>query len=208
MIKYYDADGDGSISYEEFIRGLRDKLSKRKESMILKAFAQLDKDGSGVVTVGEVIHLYDVIQHPDFKNHSKTKEQIVGELLDNFDGKAGNNDAKLTLAEFMDYYADLAMSTPSEAYFVQLLESTWGVAEDEESQVYKGEIMRIVALMRNRLIDISNNSQEEYVLRKIFNDYDTNKSGNITIDELAALVAKLGVSVERKFLSGLLKVID
>lgn len=39
-------------------------------------------------------------------------------------------------------------------------------------------------------------------------DFDTNKSGNITIDELAALIAKLGVAVERKFLTGLLKTID
>jgi Ca2+-binding EF-hand superfamily protein len=29
-MKYYDVDGDGNISYEEFIRGLRDPLTERK----------------------------------------------------------------------------------------------------------------------------------------------------------------------------------
>lgn len=58
------------------------------------------------------------------------------------------------------------------------------------------------------MLDVSNNSQEEYMLRKLFQQFDTNKSGNITIDELAGMVAQLGVSVDRKFLNGLMKVID
>jgi len=100
------------------------------------------------------------------------------------------------------------MSVPSEDYFVQLLESTWGCSEDSDSKLFKDQIMRVIGLMRNRLIGISNSSQEEYVLRKIFNDFDTNKSGNLTLDELAALAAKLGVSVERKYLQGIMRAVD
>jgi Ca2+-binding EF-hand superfamily protein len=128
--------------------------------------------------------------------------------LDQFDGAQGNGDGKITRAEFFDYYTDLSMSLPSEVYFVQMLESTWGIAEDEGSKVYKDEVMRVVSLMRNRLTDLSNNSQEEYVLKKMFTDFDANKSGNLTIDELAAMVAKLGVSVDRKYLHGLMKEVD
>ena len=54
----------------------------------------------------------------------------------------------------------------------------------------------------------SNNSQEEYTLRKIFKDFDSNGSGTITLDELTAMLAKLGISIERKYVSGLLKIID
>jgi Ca2+-binding EF-hand superfamily protein len=46
-MKYYDVDGDGNISYEEFLSGLRDELSERRVKMVQKAFAHLDKDGSG-----------------------------------------------------------------------------------------------------------------------------------------------------------------
>jgi Ca2+-binding EF-hand superfamily protein len=45
--------------------------------------------------------------------------------------------------------------------------------------------------LRQRLVTVSNGSQEEYKLRQIFNDFDANKSGMLTIDELAALMAKL-----------------
>jgi len=46
-MKFYDVDGDGNISYEEFMSGLRDELSERRVNMVRKAFAMLDTDGSG-----------------------------------------------------------------------------------------------------------------------------------------------------------------
>ena len=57
-----------------------------KNQTIYQMISDLDKDGSGVVTVAEVMHLYDVQQHPEFKAHKKTQEQLIGEFLDGFDG--------------------------------------------------------------------------------------------------------------------------
>lgn len=45
-------------------------------------------------------------------------------------------------------------------------------------------------------------------LKKIFNDFDLNHSGNLTIDELTNLIAKLKISVERKYVYPFFKVID
>ena len=45
-------------------------------------------------------------------------------------------------------------------------------------------------------------------LRKIFNDFDLNHSGALTIDEVTNLIAKLKISVERKFVYPFFKVID
>ena len=55
---------------------------------------------------------------------------------------------------------------------------------------------------------MSNSSTEEFVLRKIFNDFDTNASDTITIDELAAMIAGLKLSCERKYLYGIFKILD
>lgn len=63
-------------------------------------------------------------------------------------------------------------------------------------------------MMRQRLMVISNSSQDEFVLRKIFKDFDTNNSGSITMDELAAMLSKLGISVERKYISAIIKALD
>lgn len=59
-MKYYDVDGDGNITYEEFIRGLREPLSDRRKKMVQKAFALMDKNGSGEITISDVDAIYDV----------------------------------------------------------------------------------------------------------------------------------------------------
>ena len=30
LLKFYDVDGDGNISYDEFVRGLRDPMNERR----------------------------------------------------------------------------------------------------------------------------------------------------------------------------------
>jgi len=42
----------------------------------------------------------------------------------------------------------------------------------------------------------------------MFNDFDSNGNGTITLDELAALMAHLQISCERKYLQSLLSVLD
>lgn len=44
LMKFYDVDGDGNISYDEFVSGLKDELSERRLTMVKKAFAMLDRD--------------------------------------------------------------------------------------------------------------------------------------------------------------------
>jgi len=62
--------------------------------------------------------------------------------------------------------------------------------------------------MRQRLLVTSGNSAEEFVLRKIFKDFDTNQSGTLTIDEMTAMLAKLGISVERKYINAMMRELD
>lgn len=86
--------------------------------MVLKAFAMMDKDGSGIITLQDICNIYDVSKNPDFIERRLTKDQILTNFLNQFDGLRGNNDGKVTLDEFMDYYRDLSMSMPSDEYFV------------------------------------------------------------------------------------------
>jgi len=51
LMKFYDVDGDGNITYEEFIRGLRDPLTARRKAMVDKAFALIDRNNSGTITI-------------------------------------------------------------------------------------------------------------------------------------------------------------
>lgn len=85
----------------------------------------LDKNGEGTITIEDIAGIYDVSMNPEFLEGRKTREEILADFLNNFDGARGNNDGEVSRDEFFDYYTDLSMSTPSDEYFVRMMESTW-----------------------------------------------------------------------------------
>ena len=46
------------------------------------------------------------------------------------------------------------------------------------------------------------------MLRQLFKLFDINASGDLTLDELGAMLAKLGISCERKYITALFKRFD
>ncbi|MFS8160029.1 MAG: EF-hand domain-containing protein [Candidatus Roizmanbacteria bacterium] len=46
------------------------------------------------------------------------------------------------------------------------------------------------------------------MLRKLFKDFDLNQSGALTIDEMGGMLAKLGISVDRKYINALMRELD
>jgi len=96
----------------------------------------------------------------------------------------GNNDGVVTKQEWTDYYTDLAMSTPSDEYFVKMMESVWNICEDETATVTQEQIKHLTKTMRAKLLDFSGGQTEEMVLRNTFREFDRNEDGVLTADEL------------------------
>jgi Ca2+-binding EF-hand superfamily protein len=100
------------------------------------------------------------------------------------------------------------VSVPSEESFIKLVETSWGLSEDEQSVAFVDKVKELMTMMRQRLRTLSNQTEEEFKLRQIFKTFDLNNSGTITIDELAAMMAKLGIVVDRKYVNALLRALD
>lgn len=207
-MKYFDLDGDQQINLEEFIRGLRDELTERREAMVWRAFALMDRDGSGKIEAKDIAHLYDVSQHREFIEGTKTKDEILADFLNSFDSVRGNDDGVVSKEEWHEYYTDLSVSIPSDDYFVQMMESTWNICEDEDDSEYHAKINQYVDYVYSQLTNLTGGSTDQGLIQKIFEDFDLNQNSIITIDEFANMVAKLEIAVERKYLRGIFREID
>lgn len=62
--------------------------------------------------------------------------------------------------------------------------------------------------MQSQLQNLTGGSKDGNLVRKVFDDFDLNQNDMITIDEFANMVAKLEISIERKYLRGIMRGID
>lgn len=73
-MKFYDVNGDGSLSYEEFIKVLREPLTERRLKVVQKAFNSIDTQGAGVITVTDAVNAINVTASKEFQKGTKTAE--------------------------------------------------------------------------------------------------------------------------------------
>ena len=145
--------------------------------------------------------------HKEFIAGKKTKEQILTEFLNNFEGTEGNKDGKITMEEFFDYYTDFSMTIASDDYFAAMIESAWMITESETTPAFKSQIDGVEATLKSKLKSITKKA-DLLLIKKIFGEFDRSKSGALTIDEFSGMLAKLGISIERKYLVSLFNKID
>jgi Ca2+-binding EF-hand superfamily protein len=95
---------------------------------------------------------------------------------------------------------------PSDEYFVKMMESTWQCPENDNDPVGKASVQMLLKEVRLRILELAKNDPK--ILKKIFSDFDLNQSGHITIDEATNMIAKLKISVERKYVYPFFKIVD
>lgn len=54
LISIADVDGDGLIDYNEFVASTMHLSKLEKEEVLQKTFMQLDRDGSGTISIDEL----------------------------------------------------------------------------------------------------------------------------------------------------------
>jgi hypothetical protein len=119
---------------------VRGELNEFRRGIIEKAFRKIDKDGSGEIDIDDIKDLYNATKHPDVVQGRKTEQQILVEFLETFETHHNikNNtsrDAKITLEEFTEYYANISVSIDNDDYFALMMNNSWNLKGD--AQTYK-----------------------------------------------------------------------
>jgi len=125
IIKNFDTNRDGKLSFDEFIRAMRGDLNDRRLDMVHQAYKVLDKDGSGLVTIKDIEIAYDVSFHPDFRSGRKTKDEVLREFMSVWE--THKKDGIVTVEEFEDYYKDVSCSVDEDDYFELMIRNAWHI---------------------------------------------------------------------------------
>ena len=126
VVKYFDTNKDGKISFDEFLRAVRGDLNSRRREMVHMAYNVLDKTGDGLVTIDDIMEAYDPTYHPDFQSGRKSKEEVLREFMTVWE--THKRDGIVTMEEFEDYYKDISASIDSDDYFELMIRNAWHIA--------------------------------------------------------------------------------
>ena len=108
---------------------LQGNLNPRRRDMILAAYEQLDRDGSGVVTLSDIKQAYSVKDHPEVKAGKKSEEEALREFMDQWE--TDSKDGTITREEFLDYYKDVSASVDDDDYFELMIRNAWHISGGE-----------------------------------------------------------------------------
>lgn len=114
----------------------------------------------------------------------------------------------ITKEVFMEVMTDLSNSIPSDEYFAHLVGKTWGIEEDATLKVDPQYLKSIIREIRLKLMTMTTGSQDEYIFRKLFKEFDLNNSNLLTIDELSEMIRKMGITVTQDYLQEVFKTFD
>lgn len=127
IFEAFDRDSSGLVSLTEFLAAMRGPLNERRAAVVDRAFAKLDKDGSGHVTIDDLKGVYDLKFHPGVQAGKVSEDAALGEFLGNWDVK--DADGLVTKEEFRQYYVDVGASMDSDEYFEAMIIKAWQLEE-------------------------------------------------------------------------------
>jgi len=130
VLTAFDRNGDGVIDFDEFLRGVRGKLNRRRRELILMAYDVLDVDNSGIVNRADIEKAYDVSQNPDVVTGKKSPDEALTEFMSQWEGTT-TTDGIITREEFLDYYKDVSASVDDDDYFELMIRNAWHISGGE-----------------------------------------------------------------------------
>ena len=149
LFDHFDRDGNGTLTYEEFLSNVRGPLSQPRIEVIDQAFDILDLDKDGSILPDEIAQRFDASQHPDVLQGKCTQQDVYRDFLDTFD-VGGVKDHRVTRQEFRNYYHNVSCSIDSDAYFIQMIRNAWHMGAKSTTAATTAAVVVVAAAAAER----------------------------------------------------------
>jgi Ca2+-binding EF-hand superfamily protein len=123
LFSHFDESRDGLISMTEFMTAIRGEMNDYRREVVMAAYDVLDRDGSGMVTVEDMMALYDMSADVMVAEGRKTIEEASREFMATWEVTP---DGMLTREEFLEYYKDLSAEIQEDEEFEAIVRAAWG----------------------------------------------------------------------------------
>lgn len=142
IFNMFDPDRNGLINYNEFLRGMMGEMNERRTALVMRAFAIIDRDGSGTLDKSDIKGSYNASKHPDVLARKRTEDDVLSEFLDTFEAQFAirnqgqTRDGRVSQDEWLEYYQGISASIDNDDYFEVMMTNAWNL--DGKKPVQKG----------------------------------------------------------------------
>ena len=133
LFHVFDTGRSGSIDYEEFLYGVRGKMNEFRQGFCMRAYAIMDADKNGSLTLSDIKLKYNAKKHPKVISGEMTEDEVLYEFMDTFETHHNDaigstqNDHVITTKEWLSYYDNVSMSIDDDAYFEVMMTNAWNL---------------------------------------------------------------------------------
>ena len=115
----------GFILCNDVEHAIYGSMSDSRMRMVRRAFRELDGNGNGFITAGELAQRMKVSKHPAVLAGTKTQKQVLRHTMRVFDV---TGDGVISRAEWEHHFGELSSGIPYDADFEQLVDSMVGTS--------------------------------------------------------------------------------
>ena len=169
------------VDYKAFVNGLRLPLEGTRMAVVKEAFCKINCEPDA--TCFTVAQAKEAFSYDEFDKWCQAIE-------------VPENDIEVvTWDMFSDFYADISMAMFDDQKFVELVAASWTVTDAEKFNVCQKDIETLVGAIRHNLMKYgSARHTEEFVLRELFREFDTARSGLMTLADLKNILFKINLA--------------
>jgi len=131
LFKLFDVDNSGSVSYDEFLHGIRGSMGPFRVDLVKLAWAQLDQRGRGFVTVEDMARIYDVSGNPLVKAGKLSKVDAIKAFMSQWHLAQKKHTDDVNMDEFIEYYDWVSASIDRDDYFELMIRNAWHIEGGE-----------------------------------------------------------------------------
>ncbi|OMJ83337.1 hypothetical protein SteCoe_15736 [Stentor coeruleus] len=194
LMRHFDRNKDGKISFNEFYDTLVPELRPRSQSFVNQIWEYLSQ-GANAVTISHIYSSFKASNHPQVASGHKTEQEILNRFLEVFDATRKGPDGIVTEEDFRKAQREISAAYPiDENAFIRMLECVWGVIEGR--QCGNNEIQNVEIMVKEKIrLKMSPTETEEKALLRVFKFIDLDGNGWVTPVEFIEVMRRIGVNL-------------